>query len=560
MVKKIRKLFRNISSKQTVMGAIIICILLSIIATSFTGLVPQQVKAGYWSEYETQAYSDYSNYKTLTIESDYVDSTLTNFPVWVHNTSTDFANNILSSARDIAFYDSTNSTRLNHEIEIWDSVTGEIGVWVNVTSVASGADTVFYMYYNDSDTVDNRDHNPTEVWDGNYIGVFHMNETDGRDCNDSTAYDNDGRYQSNLPNRTTGYCGYGQQFVYDDGDYIDMPGGCSSAANGTIEAWVKCDGSAGGDDNQGVVYDRPGDTDYIVLALLAANDTYYFYSKDGNVYQWRLWFDASPVANKCWHHLNAGWENGAQSFLVNTSYAVGLTDGTTGYFTNGTTVGVSHTLSGQYWNGQMDEIRFSNIKRSDDWLNTTFHSQNESTNFLTFGDQVDFESESSSSYSIGGLQNNRITWTGTAGSTLWCNTTGGYYETLEINLSVNSSDNVTEIRVFIDNLNDTNEWINASNISVVFSSDNVTWNGSGDLTDINTSSFSDGGSNVSVNSSGWADSNGMYGSNPFTNGGITDTNISIYCRFKLEVPATSSATTFSTSVTDSWKIYIGHNT
>jgi hypothetical protein len=44
-------------------------------------------------------------------------------------------------------------------------------------------------------------------------------------------------------------------------------------------------------------------------------------------------------------------------------------------------------LSDQYYNGSIDEIRISNIKRNDSWINTTYNTLNNSNIFLAFGQQ-----------------------------------------------------------------------------------------------------------------------------------------------------------------------------
>lgn len=154
----------------------------------------------------------------------------------------------------------------------------------------------------------------------------------------------------------------------------------------------------------------------------------------------------------------------------------------------------------------------------------------------TFNVTVYEQASTASTYSLNFDLGTKIDWAGTAGTTVWSNETGNWHETMEINLSVNSTDNVTEIRVWVGDMNDSGLWLNASNISIQFSSDNITWgNATGNVT-----AFTDGGSNISVNTTQWTEANGAYGANPFTYGGIINTNRSIYCRFKISIPATLS--------------------
>jgi len=132
-------------------------------------------------------------------------------------------------------------------------------------------------------------------------------------------------------------------------------------------------------------------------------------------------------------------------------------------------------------------------------------------------------------------------WSGYNGSSVWSNATipGG---TLEINMSVNTTDNVTDIRIWTDDL-DTN--IKASNIKLYVSSDNLSFGLIG--------TYTDGGSNLTVNSTNW--NAGTMGSNPFTYGGITNVVKSIYCRFLLTIPEAASAGSYGQN---DWAVHVGN--
>jgi len=161
--------------------------------------------------------------------------------------------------------------------------------------------------------------------------------------------------------------------------------------------------------------------------------------------------------------------------------------------------------------------------------------------------KVDFgyQSEDASEFEILGLDGyyKNISWTGTAGTTVWSNATaeGG---TLELNMSINSSDNVTGIKVYCGDIDAS---MLAGNITLYVSRDNTTYA----VPDDNAGVFTDGGSNISINTSTWP---AGAGDNPFTvpDSGLTDTNTSIFMRFTLGLG--SSDGTFSQS---DWKIYVG---
>ena len=120
---KKRNFLKQMKSKQPVMGTLVITLMLLATVTIFIGIVPEKAKA---------ASTDYAYYKAITVESDYIDATLANFPILVHDNTGDLLGNVLTNGSDIAFYAVDNSTQYNHEIELYNSTTGELWAWVNV--------------------------------------------------------------------------------------------------------------------------------------------------------------------------------------------------------------------------------------------------------------------------------------------------------------------------------------------------------------------------------------------------------------------------------------------
>lgn len=178
--------------------------------------------------------TDFNNFRPVVIESDNIDSTLTNFPVWFYNVSDDWKINETS----FTFLDSDNATECNWELEVFNYTTGTIGAWVNLTSISSSVDTTFYIYYDDANSTDGGENNPEQTWDSNYILVNHM----GTDVLDSTSYDNDGA--SDGTENVTGKTGGARDFVASNTDGITYAASPSLYATGsdlTIEVWVKSD-------------------------------------------------------------------------------------------------------------------------------------------------------------------------------------------------------------------------------------------------------------------------------------------------------------------------------
>jgi len=166
----------------------------------------------------------------------------------------------------------------------------------------------------------------------------------------------------------------------------------------------------------------------------------------------------------------------------------------------------------------------------------------------TFGLGFNSSSNDSSVYQIKGLQNDIVTWSGTAGTTVYCNSSGDTNEWLEVNMSINSTDNVTEIRVWVGDLNNSID-INASNITLwVANTSNTTYYSFG--------TFTDGGGNITINQSTW--NSIIMIDNPFNGTGLTDTNTSIFLLFRLAIPAAAPTDIFWSASSTAWKIYLGY--
>ena len=112
--------------------------------------------------------------KAVTIDAANVAGSLRDFPVLVSVAAdADLAARALANGDDILFTSNDGSTKLAHEIEYFNGTTGELRVWVK-TDLSAGSDTVLYLYYGNGAAAPQQD--PTNVWDGSYVGVWHLDE------------------------------------------------------------------------------------------------------------------------------------------------------------------------------------------------------------------------------------------------------------------------------------------------------------------------------------------------------------------------------------------------
>jgi len=179
---------------------------------------------------------------TATIDHTKVDETLTDFPVLIHLAEQSGINSF--DASDLFDELSSNDDRKKisvqtqsgeecyAEIESWDFANKEAWLWVKVPEVSSTGDTILNIYYDRTlpDNVDYIGYTGEEVaqnvWDDNYVGVWHMAQDPSSGTNailDSTNEPNHGTPYGNM-NSGALIDGSSGKAIHFDGidDYINL--------------------------------------------------------------------------------------------------------------------------------------------------------------------------------------------------------------------------------------------------------------------------------------------------------------------------------------------------
>ncbi|CAB1058361.1 hypothetical protein D1BOALGB6SA_3117, partial [Olavius sp. associated proteobacterium Delta 1] len=328
----------------------------------------------------------FSAVKKITVNNAKVSgsSDLTDFPVLVSipadaglKTTAQGGQVTDSQGDDILFYDQTLSSQLDHEIESYDGTTGTLTAWVRIPTLKATADTVFYLAYGNS-SINTSQENAAGIWDSNYVGVWHMTETDAVD---STSNGHTGTGGGDVAVDTSGKMGRGLSFD-SYGDEVDLGTWNPSASSLTISAWVNWSGADS--DNQAIVAKRSNWSDAGMM--------------------WQLHRDADP-ARILWYakgsfvdfssvDLSAGWnhvvlthtDGGVPTlYLDGTAYAgsavVNWNSGTDAILRIG-----KSDVAEESFNGTIEEVRISNIVRSAEWIETNYNNQNSPGSFMTIED------------------------------------------------------------------------------------------------------------------------------------------------------------------------------
>ena len=367
-------------------------------------------------------------------------ATLTNFPILYSVTDPDLrstangGNVTYSMGADIIFR-ASDLSGLDHEIEKYDPTTGELTAWVRIPSLntnAAASDTVIYIYYGNSDVASSTQ-NVSAVWDSNYMGVWHLDESPANGVaghDDSTGNPNDATPQAfdGAAGSTTDAAGQISGADEFDGidDYIVAPNSAGLTLTGDVSISVWAFRDAASIDTL-VDYSRNNEAEvdnhlyqlYVDAAHLLSLE--WEYGGGTNVFTTSS--TAVPSPTERWIHYAATRDDTAKEVKF---YVDGVQLGTTQTYTNSATGGTASTLQigveildTEPWGGELDELRISDTPRGACWVDGQFETTNapgdigapdfytvgiEDPSPLTFADVTTFTAEMSSE---GGL---RLHW------------------------------------------------------------------------------------------------------------------------------------------------------
>jgi len=348
--------------------------------------------------------SGYTTRRKLTIDHTKIDSDLTDFPVLVKLTSSNFDfSKSNSDGYDIRFTSSDGTTLLKYERERHDSANQKAEYWVKIPSVSSSADTEFYIYYRTADTADGAD--PTNVWDSNFKAVYHLNGsyngTTG-EIKDSTANGHDGEACSSTqaPTQVEGKIGKAQEFNYNDKDTIHIPDSPDFDPGGamTIEIYAKHFSNGEANCVAIPIHDTSDYKWHIYSNAVISNNwacQFYVKTSSGGVGTDRSAPPAIVAGN--WYYIAGVYDKTLSSARIKY-YQNGVLEASADGYNEDILAGDEGLHAGGRYNegcntadtacafdGQLDEIRYSTVARSAAWIKATYNSIEDT--LLTYGSE-----------------------------------------------------------------------------------------------------------------------------------------------------------------------------
>ena len=326
-------------------------------------------------------YADHNSHdyvKKISIESDEVDSTLTDFPLLINFTDSDLSSKAFSDGLRITFTNSANSTELSHEIEQYTSGSGWLTAWVKIPTVSSSTDTDIFMWYGNNTNIVQQN-NTSDTWNSNYETVYHLHD----DFLDSTSNNHDAINQGSTD--TDSQIADGQEFdgINDEIEDADGESYIDGLSSITVSAWIEADAVAidddflrwndGAFDNGNMRYDDAGfaggGNDVLKIGIETTGGETAYES-------------ATLTQTTDWQYAVMTWTS-TESIKL---YLDGTLDSptsagssVTGTITSSEFFQISPDSGKGDWDGEIDEVRFSNSVRSADWIDFEYCNQVDET-------------------------------------------------------------------------------------------------------------------------------------------------------------------------------------
>jgi len=244
--------------------------------------------------------------------------------------------------------------------------------WVKIPSVSGSANTEFYIYYGKSDATDGAD--PTNVWDSDFKGVWHLKETGSATRLDSTANANNGTPYNGVAG-VEGKIDGANDFERDSSQYITIARSASlEPTRITMEAWVKAETLVSWERvfNKGIVGTYQGysflvgETNFLVQLYIGTSlqqkQTAHGMST-GTFYYIAATYDGSAIRVYKDGSLLQEWTGLSGNLIHNTSEPLYLG---------------RHPSAGEYLDAVADECRISSVARTGPWIKASYHSGNDS--------------------------------------------------------------------------------------------------------------------------------------------------------------------------------------
>jgi hypothetical protein len=296
-----------------------------------------------------------------------------------------FWGNVKSAGADIRITESDGETEV--PIEVYNVDTGaETGIVYFKADITGASDTDYYLYYGNSGASaygEGDTYGQHNVWDSNYLGVYHLGDSTAEDVKDSTSNSVDEGAGSSSATSVAAKVGDGFDFNGSSNNITFESGVTTLCPSGALqfELWFNAD--AKGSD---VLFSTRLDSTNKGYGLWFWNSNLrpsIGIGGSGNVWT-NVTYPMSSISTNTWYKVVVKWDGSTTKMFVDDdekdSYS---SSGTISY--SGSQMNIGTRASGDDFDGTLDEFWISDTARSDNWNTVIYNWQNDQSAFWTIG-------------------------------------------------------------------------------------------------------------------------------------------------------------------------------
>ncbi|MBU0994148.1 MAG: DUF2341 domain-containing protein [Proteobacteria bacterium] len=301
------------------------------------------------------------------------------FLVRLHSGNFDFSR-VRVDGKDLRFVAADDKTLLKYHVERFDSLEELAVVWVRLPKVSGALNQEFiYLYYGNQSAADSQ--SPDQTFDGQYVGVYHLSETEGIPQDTSTAktvvsdFNGGLGFPGVIGNGVT-FNGIGDKMVIERSPVLNFSGGL------TFSTWVKISA----EQNAAFLFYQKTDRQTITVGIDGSKIYATVQTDDGKTATTDRSLDL-PLNS--WNNLTVTISSGERISL----YLDGIQMGWVAMpfrlaEKDGKVFIGSSDMNTNYFTGELDEIQISNVVRKAAFIRALFASQGPAGNLLACGEEV----------------------------------------------------------------------------------------------------------------------------------------------------------------------------
>jgi len=322
--------------------------------------------------------SNFPYREKITFNNSAISENLVNFtvPIIFDSSNTDFWGHVQTNGNDTRFIDADNTTKLYYEFETFNHTSDDMVAWVKVPQIdaSSTTDYIWIYYGNSTVNFDSYSSRSSNAWDSNYVAVYHFKDGSGSRITDSTLRNNATLHGSGS-HWTNGQIGGAYNFDGTNDYAIITASTAFDVSTYTIEAWAKPNTTQAWTN---IMAQNDTTTGPSKFQFSAGNSATNLASDFGGP-TWHSLEATSALSNNAWNSYadRIDMANSNQSLWKNGTIAASQTQTTYPCtYANGSAIGIGADAFGAYkFKGTIDELRFSNIARSANWIKACYQYQ-----------------------------------------------------------------------------------------------------------------------------------------------------------------------------------------